>query len=271
MTPVTRATAPLSRSGHEGESWSRNSLRLLTRPIVRLGLCNTQNRGAREALLSTPQLGQLRLREADNLPKLRGSKARPCGLKPSRLEAGTSLLSRWALHVKGCVLLSRRGWAVGVSKGRTGALTEVSGRCQCSARPPPRSTVTNVPAYTSGAESCSRLRARGCRFQAPTDSGEAGLWGVDACLGRCSLDAHGIGVARLSPERKEKLLHASHGATVTDFQLLLILCCSWQGLVEEGLRFCSHLAALPRTCSVTLSKLLDSSVPQCCCFEMREQ
>lgn len=267
---MTWATAPLSRSGHEGESWSRNSLRLLTRPTVRLGLHNTQNKGAREALLSTPQLGQLRLRELDNLPKLRGSKARPRGLKPSRLEAGNSLLSGWALHVKGCVLLSGRGWAVGVSKGRTGALMEASWRWQRSA-PPPGPHVTNAPAYTWGAESCSRLCARRRRFQAPTDSGEAGLWGVDACLVRFSLDAHGIGVARLSPEQKDKLLHASQGAAVAANSLLFLARGGKRSrpprFVGEGLRFCTHLAALPRTCSLTLNKLLDSSAPQCCCLK----
>lgn len=63
---------------------------------------------------------------------------------------------------------------------------------------------------------------------------------------------------------------------VKERQLLLILCCSWQGVVNgaapprfvgEGLRFCTHLAALPRTCSLTLNKLLDSSAPQCCCLK----
>lgn len=45
---------------------------------------------------------------------------------------------------------------------------------------------------------------------APTDSGETGLWGVDACPGWFSLKAHGIRAASLPPKQKPKLLQGSH-------------------------------------------------------------
>lgn len=224
---MTWATAPLSRSGHEGESWSRNSLRLLTRPTVRLGLHNTQNKGAREALLSTPQLGQLRLRELDNLPKLRGSKARPRGLKPSRLEAGNSLLSGWALHVKGCVLLSGRGWAVGVSKGRTGALMEASWRWQRSA-PPPQVHTSPTLLHTHGGLSpvlgCVHAGA-GSRLPRILGKPDCGAW-MPVLLG-FPLTLTGLELQGSHQSRKTNSF-----TQVKERQLLLILCCSWQGVVN---------------------------------------